>query len=607
MGSRSGGLLINAAFHNALRVVVIGALGSALTSETAVAASPVKLAGSLVGSVRDGGGVPQMGAVVQLYNRYEKLIEKVITNVNGEFGFEALSPDTYSIRVSLSSFLPALKRNIAVQSGMRSVLAINLASMLSSVELIYSSPHSGTLMSDEWKQVLRSSMSTRPVLRIFDISDPTQRRAAPASMFSDTRGLVRLSSGDASPYDNGTQQDLGTTFALATSVFGSNHVQVSGKIGYAPNSELPSAGFRTSFSRTDTGGPEVKLMMQQVSLPVRTGGLIGGQNGNTPALRTMSVTLIERKQITDDIQLDYGASLDSVTFLDRLNYLSPFAKLSYRVGDHGTLAVAYSSGAPPLELLPTNEREADTELQRDMVALAALPRVSLRNGAAQVQRTQNMEIGYSVDVGTRTYSLGVYREDVGNGALTMSAPDGFYYGGDLLPDLSSNSSVFNIGRFRRVGYTASVAQSLGDNYSVTVAYGRGGVLSTDHRALETADPNELRRMITPGQRHWARGRVSGIVPGALTRFAASYEWTDHSALTPGHVFLTQKMYPETGLNVRLRQPLPAFGSLPGRLEATAEFRNMLAQGYLPISLSDGRRMLLANSPRAVRGGFSFIF
>jgi hypothetical protein len=34
---------------------------------------------------------------------------------------------------------------------------------------------------------------------------------------------------------------------------------------------------------------------------------------------------------------------------------------------------------------------------------------------------------------------------------------------------------------------------------------------------------------------------------------------------------------------------------------------MLAQGYLPITVSGGRRLVLANSPRAVRGGLSFIF
>ena len=45
----------------------------------------------------------------------------------------------------------------------------------------------------------------------------------------------------------------------------------------------------------------------------------------------------------------------------------------------------------------------------------------------------------------------------------------------------------------------------------------------------------------------------------------------------------------------------------GRLEASADLRNLLAQGYLPLAAGDGRRLLLVQSPRALRGGLSFIF
>jgi hypothetical protein len=45
----------------------------------------------------------------------------------------------------------------------------------------------------------------------------------------------------------------------------------------------------------------------------------------------------------------------------------------------------------------------------------------------------------------------------------------------------------------------------------------------------------------------------------------------------------------------------------GRLEITADLRNLLAQGYLPMSTPQGRRVLLLHSPRSLRGGFNFIF
>ena len=66
------------------------------------------------------------------------------------------------------------------------------------------------------------------------------------------------------------------------------------------------------------------------------------------------------------------------------------------------------------------------------------------------------------------------------------------------------------------------------------------------------------------------------------------------------------MRPEAGLNLCVRQPIPTFFSLPWRMEASADLRNLLAQGYLPLS-AGGQRLLLVQTPRSVRGGLSFIF
>jgi len=488
---------------------------------------------------------------------------------------------------------------------MQSVLAVNLATVFSSIELVYSSRNPGTLMSNDWQWVLRSTMTSRPVTRLLPgMEDPTNGDTSMTAIFSDTRGLIKLSTGESSsPFNSvGNQPDLGTTFALATSLYGRNQVQVAGNFGYGLASELPAAGFRTSFSRGEAG-PEIKLKVQQVGLTTGRGMTPG--TGTTPPLRTMSLTMIEHLSIAEGVDLDYGASLDSVTYIDHLNYFSPFARVTARIGP-GTFDFGYSSGAPPVDLL--NAREIDGSLQGDVAALSVLPRVSLRDGRAFVQRTENIEGGYSFQIGSRIYSVGAYHEVVRNGALTMtSAESGYFERGDLLPELSSRSSVFNIGSYTRSGYTASVTQPVSDNLSVTVAVGRGGVLTTGGSVLTTDDPDELREMIHQVQRHWARGIISGTIPTTGTKLAASYEWSDARALTPGHVFLTQKIYPETGLNCKVRQPLPGWGGLPGRLELTAELRNMLAQGYLPLSMANGQRVLLVETPRSFRGGLAFIF
>jgi hypothetical protein len=98
------------------------------------------------------------------------------------------------------------------------------------------------------------------------------------------------------------------------------------------------------------------------------------------------------------------------------------------------------------------------------------------------------------------------------------------------------------------------------------------------------------------------------VPVSGTHFSSGYQWTDYSVISPVHLSLTQRGTIDPGLNVYLRQPIPGVPSVfAGRLEATADLRNLLAQGYVPIFSPDGRQILLIQSPRSLRGGLSFIF
>jgi len=591
--------------------VTAGLLTGALIPAWAV--EPAKLTGTLLGRVASASGVPQMGATIVLYNRHDRPVGRSLTNETGAFGFDLLVPDLYSIRVSLASFVPAMKKNIAVQPGMRSFLNVHLASVLSSIELVYMAPGQGAIMSEDWKWVLRSATSTRPVLRMLpriDISDPAARRRTQTAVFSDTRGLLKLSAGEGgsvSALEN--QPDLGTAFAVATSVFGANHVQLSGNVGYASDAGMPTAGFRTSFSREASGGviPEVNVTMRQVFLPARVGGaFVSGRQEGIPALRTMSVSMLDQRDLGEGISLQYGASLESVSFVHRLNYASPFARLSWDFGEMGSFQFGYSSGVPPAELLFDRD-DPEAGLQQHLAALALFPRVSLRGGDVRVQPTENFEMGYRRQVGSRAIGLGVYRESVANAAMPMAAPGGLYSSGDLLPDLASSSSVFNIGGYRRSGVTASLSQALGENLNVTISAGQGGALEASRQQLTTSNPDELRGSLRRTSRHWVAARFSGTAPRAGTRFATSYQWTDYRTINRPHLYLTQRTTPELGWNVHLRQPIPALNIFSARMEASAELRNLLAQGYLPVTAGDGRRLLLIQSPRAVRGGLSFIF
>jgi len=154
---------------------------------------------------------------------------------------------------------------------------------------------------------------------------------------------------------------------------------------------------------------------------------------------------------------------------------------------------------------------------------------------------------------------------------------------------------------------ASVSQNLGENLKVNLMYGTGDALLPSRQQAASQSPDDLRAMIHRGRRSAVTAQVAGALPASGTQFSAGYQWTDRNSVTPSHFYATQRMGAEAGLNIFIRQPIRNFSTLPLRLEATADLRNLLAEGYLPFALSDGRQLALMHTPRSFRGGLSFIF
>ena len=588
--------------------------GGILSFGVGYAASPAETrsTGHILGNVRNSRGIAQMGARVFLYNRFDQVISRGLTDEIGRFIFDGLAPDIYTVRVLLASFVPAERKNISVLPSFENRLDISLTSILSTVQMVSTPMAPGTLMSDDWKWVLRASQSTRPVLRFLPGASDTLASGISTSShsdspFSQTSGVLRLSAGDGQSLARGTEQGLGTAFALATSLAGSARLQLSGNLGYTGTalSATPGAAFRTTYIAGTAGisKPEVVVTMRQLNMAPRAGSGITVGSANAPPLRTMSAALIDKTQIAENITLDYGFDFQSISFMDRLNYLSPFIRASMDFGGQGRVRAAYTSGGQPTELLLRDaHRQGDLDL--NFAALAQMPGMSLTNSHVPIERTQNLELGYERVEGSRTYSLAAYREIVSNGAFMVYSPDGLIPASDLLPDLTSRSSIFNAGSYQRLGYTAAIKQALGDKTEISIAAGRTGAFAGPSGARASfADASELRSEIRQVQRAWVTVKMAGTIPGVGTRVSANYGWTDFGVMVPVHIFVTQNAYQDIGVNIYIRQPLPVFAGLPWRVEATADLRNMMAQGYLPM----GGRSVLTNSPRAMRAGLNFIF
>ncbi len=588
------------AFYRKSRLLPCLLLFSAVSP--ALAVSPVTLSGGLGGTVRDSAGKPQMGAAVALYDFRDQLLERALTNESGAFSFGGLNPSLYSVRVTLASFLPALRDGIKVQAGMRRFLDVNLSHLFSSIQFGTPDPGTTALMSDDWKWTARTSGSMRPILRILPVSGTLTLPNRP-SAFSESRGLVRVSGGDTGSSDTySNDADVGTAFAFSTSLYGANQLQFSGNLGYVSAGGLPSTAFRAAFSKPFLGGnPVLAVTVRQVSVPERVNGI----DGSVPHFRTSAISLGDKAKISDSLDLEYGFELDSISYIDRMHYFSPYAKVTYHLDDT-KVDFTYTSGnaRPDLGAAPS---ASHNDLEHDVSALGRVPRVSLHDGRAKVQRGEDYELGVSRRIGSREYRVAAYRESVSNAALTMVSPGGDLFSGDLLPDLLSNTALFNAGDYHTIGYTTSVTQNLGEQYKLVVNYGLVGVLVPETGSLNSTNADDLRARIHAQHRQALTTQLAATVKQSGTRVLMSYQFSSYRSATSGHLYSTQPTHPEPGLNVYLRQPIPGVPGLPGRMEVTADMRNMLAQGYLPFDLPDGRRLLLMRTPRSVRGGLNFTF
>lgn len=588
------------------RIVPVLVLSLSLTPT--FAAPPILTSGALKGVVADVTGTPQMGAVVLLFNRQDRLVRRAFTNEEGGFAFANLLPDSYSVRVSLASFLPALKSNIQIQAGTIRLLEVNLSTLFSYIQLVpVTNGDAREMMSDDWKWVLRTSSSTRPVLRFLP---GTTIARDPPEMFSETRGILKVSTGDSA---DGTSLsgDLGTAFALATSLYGINHFKFSGNVAYGADTAFPSAGFQTSYSRENaTSDPEISVTMRQFYIPNRMGTSMGsnfttpGMDSSLPPLRMMAISSSDKNQLTDSLEVFYGYEFDSVSFLQHLHYFSPYARVSW-TGLGGKVDVSYTSGnaRPGLD---SDDPENDLELTRDIEALGLMPRVDLLNNQAQVQRGDDYEVAYSTKVGSREYRVSGFRQRVTNTALRLTNA-GNQFNGDLLPDLYSNSDIIDAGTFTSMGYSASVTQHVGEHVKVTAIYGSADNLTPESTTLPADTAEDLRKVLHTVRRDQITLRASAVMPKTGTRVSGSYQITDYNSINPAQIYSTQPLAPTPGLNISLRQPIPVSFGMPWRMEATADVRNIMAQGYLPLTGATGSQFIVVQNPRSFRGGLAFIF
>jgi hypothetical protein len=564
-----------------MRLSVFGVLLCLLA--TPVMAAPNS--GRISGVVLDVTGTPQMGATIVVTSDQLLRLSSIdlLTNDRGRFSTDLLPSGTYSIKVTLAGFLPVIEQHIQVNDEHTTLLEIVLGSVFSSLEKLRRQPDQ-QVSADEWMWVLRSAAATRPVLRW---EDDDVILGAPPAQFETSKsqaGQMRLelTSGSDHPGSVSNPADSpGTALVYDLGLGGNQQLLMATQFSYESGSY--SGGLATQWipSGKPGVGPVATLLLRESQL---------GPNG--PTFRGLRMSFDNSFTVGDRISIRYGSDLVMAGLAGTTGAARPRAEVAVQITPTWQASALFATNGwqdsagdqSTLQSALNTLDEFPILLQRDGHSV-------LENGSHEelaIEHTLNKNASVTVSV-FNDYSS--HTAIFGHGSVT---------GPDYLQDFFSNVFAYDAGDFSSLGTRVAYHQRFSDNVSATIIYEYAGALSP------IEDPSEaiLRNELQTRYRQSAGVHITAKAPKIGTRLTAGYKWINGPVVSAVDPYGQSLYNLDPYLSVGIRQPLPSF--IPGHAEILADCGNLLAQGYVPLTTSDGRVVLIPTY-RYLRGGLSFQF
>lgn len=541
--------------------------------------------GSISGYVRDSGGVPQMGAAVEIYGVATGQHQLAYTDETGHFSLSGLLPGSYDLRATAPSFLPTLREDIALSAGTAKVLNITLNTLYEAVKMLPPAKRPGN-EDDTWKWTLRST-ANRPILR-FDDGSPTVVEAANQEK-SFSGGLAFVAGGASGGY--GSASDLGTAFSFEHSLFSDSTLGFNGTLGYM--SGIPDGVLQVSYRHQGDDSaiaPEMALSIRRFSAP---------QNGvHLGSLQAVSFSYANGFSI-GELDFHFGSEVQAIQFMGRANAVRPFGSLDLHLTPNTVLEYKYA----------TSEPHSHTNGAVDATLLDAPdsgPRLSLYNNDPLLENAHHHELSLSQRIGDdNNLQVAYFRDRIKDPSLLGVGNITADTGGYFLPDVYSGTFNFTGSDLQAQGVRFVYERKLGDSLTATLDYDYGGVLELEEPG---SDWSLVRENLHHAWRHSAALKLNGKFQRSHTTWMTSYRWTSGQALLPVDLFNASAGQTDSFFNVFIRQRFPHSHIFPvGHVDAIIDLRNLLAQGYVPMLGPDGKTVYLVQSARSVRGGVSFTF
>ena len=564
-----------------IRALTWTALALLLVAGSACAADHGKLAGVVV----DPAGTPQVGATVWVASE-EALSSnpaQLLTNYRGVFSNENLLPGLYTVRVTMAGFLPSLEQHIRVRPNLTTLVRIELDSVFASLDRLRRQPRPAT-DDDEWTWVLRTSAATRPVLRWADgeIVIDAEMASGETARRRKGSGRIELTSGARRPGSVANLADAAASaFAYEQAIGRRSRLVFAGQMSYE---RAAGGSFATVWlpAGEPGKGSQTTLVLRQSSL---------GPSG--PAFRGVRMEHSDQLSLGDRLSLHYSAEYVLVGLGRSTSALRPRAELTAALTPNWHVSLLLAA-QPAFN----NDPNAGA-LQSALAALDAFPALLLRNGRPVMENGWHQEVAVERRLSSRSsLILAGFHDRLGHQAI---AGRGSSAEPDVLRDFYSSGFLYDGGGSGSWGTRAAFRQKFSGDLELLAVYAWAGGLVLRENEMTGV----LRDAFENRGRHSLAARVSAKMPRFGTRVVASYKWVNGAAVSRVDRFGESLFQLDPNLNFTVRQPLPSFVA-GTHFEALADFGNLLAQGYVPVSTSDGR-LILAPAFRSFRGGVSLQF
>ncbi len=535
--------------------------------------------GSVSGLVRDSGGVPQIGAVVQLLRPDLSVVASAYTDASGRFAFPSVIPGKYAVKAMGTSFLPSLRENLRVRTHV--IVNLTLNTLFEVMQWLPAEPRARDARNDDWAWTLRSA-ANRPLLRWLEDGPLVVVTERPG-------GSPRLKARLMATGQEGTFGENGERFTAAVEDTPSDSRELLARVDFAPDTDEgmeSMLGFRQDLGMAGSVQSVAAIAIHPQVDASSAEGL------DEAALRTS-----ETMEFGDAAEAEVGAT-EAIARLGGASPQSviaalPFARVGWRAGGSSEIGYRMTTMMPGTE-------GADESLTNTWLPVAAM-----RDGNLALEQGFHQEIGWERRTDSSGMSVVVYADNVRNPVVEAAdrstgglAPASVLFdpAGGLLraaaPDYSTS------------GLQASVERRLPNGEFVRLSYANGDalVMPIAPRALPVA---QLVSGAHPRHAQMYSLALSGTIEGTHTHWRASYRWQPAETVTRVAPFAVDAAEPF--LNLHIRQPLAVRADGEGHFEALLDIRNLLAEGYRPFVSSDGSLIVFAQDQRSIGAGLAFTF